>query len=193
MPYELPTNCYFFGKLLILKTAIFRDYIEPPKIHPKPYDLAESVNICQRILSPHSPPPLRNVIRTLGKVDEKVSTEICQKILSPFTTAPLHYETSFEHKKHAVIKNIKFKLPPKYMNLKNNNDILNDITPLQPVNNDNVTEVNLPDKNNTYAELKTVNVTNGATSVIVKGHANHQNDMHWRRRTSQNLCLQTKH
>lgn len=162
--------------------------MEPPKIHPKPYDLAESVNICQRILSPHSPPAPRNVIRTLGKVDEKVSTEICQKILSPYSTAPLHYETSFEHKKHAVIKNIKFKLPPKYINLRNS-DILSDITPLQPVNNGDVSEASLSEKDKVYSELKTVN---SATSVIVKRHDNHQNDMHWRRRTSQNLSLQMK-
>lgn len=32
--------------------------------------------------------------------------------------AGCHYETSFEQKKHAIIKNIKFKLPAKYTNLK---------------------------------------------------------------------------
>lgn len=163
---------------------IHRDYIEPPKIHPKPYDLEESVNICQRILSPLSPPPVRNVIKTLGNVDEKVSTEICQKILSP---SPLHYETSFEHKKHAVIKNIKFKLPSHYINTKTN-DILSEITPLKPVSNVSINEIKQPDKNGTtYTELKTVDVINGATSVIVKGGASHsQIDMHWRRRTLQN-------
>lgn len=168
---------------------IHRDYIEPPKIHPKPYDLEESVNICQRILSPLSPPPPRNVIKTLGNVDEKVSTEICQKILSPFSTPPLHYETSFEHKKHAVIKNIKFKLPSNYTNIKTS-DILSEITPLKSVPNVDPNEV--VEKNGTYAELKTVSVTNGATSVIVKGNAGQsQSDMHWRRRTLQNH-LQTK-
>lgn len=162
---------------------IHRDYIEPPKIHPKPYDLEESVNICQRILSPHSPPPPRNVIKTLGTVDEKVSTEICQKILAPFSAPPLHYETSFEHKKHALIKNIKFKLPPNYTNIKTS-----EIAPLKPVPNVNLNEERL--ENGTYAELKTINVSNGATSVIVKGSAS-QSDVHWRRRTLQNH-LQTK-
>lgn len=134
-----------------------------------------------------SPPPQRNVIKTLGNVDEKVSTEICQKILSPFSTPPLHYETSFEHKKHAVIKNIKFKLPSHYINTKTN-DILSEITPLKPVTNVNLNEIKGSDKNGTYAELKTVDVINGgATSVIVKGSAGQsQSDMHWRRRTLQN-------
>lgn len=151
--------------------------------------MEESVNICQRILSPLSPPPPRNVIKTLGNVDEKVSTEICQKILSPFSTPPLHYETSFEHKKHAVIKNIKFKLPSNYTNIKTS-DILSEITPLKPVTNVNLNETKGPDKNGTYTELKTVNITNGATSVIVKGNAGQsQSDMHWRRRTLQNHLL----
>lgn len=124
--------------------------------------------------------------KTLGNVDEKVSTEICQKILAPFSTPPLHYETSFEHKKHAVIKNIKFKLPPHYINTKTN-DILSEITPLKPVSNVNLSEFKESEKNGTYAELKTVDVMNGATSVIVKGNAvQNQSDMHWRRRTLQN-------
>lgn len=140
------------------------------------------MNICQRILTPLSPPPQRNVIKTLGSVDEKVSTEICQKILSP----PLHYETSFEHKKHAVIKNIKFKLPPHYINTKTN-DILSEITPLKPVTNVHLNEMKGGEKNGTYTELKSVDVVNGATSVIVKGSAGqNQSDMHWRRRTLQN-------
>lgn len=147
---------------------IHRDYIEPPKIHPKPYDLEESVNICQRILTPLSPPPQRNVI-------EKAPNDL-------FSTPPLHYETSFEHKKHAVIKNIKFKLPPHYINTKTS-DILSEITPLKPVANVNLSEIK--EKNGTYAELKTVDVMNGATSVIVKGNTG-QSDMHWRRRTLQN-------
>lgn len=175
---------HFLTGLIGYFVACSRDYIEPPKIHPKPYDLEESVNICQRILSPLSPPPSRNVIKTLGTVDEKVSTEICQKILSPFSTPPLHYETSFEHKKHAVIKNIKFKLPSNYTNIKTG-DVLSEITPLKPVTN--VNEMKLPEKNGTYTDLKTVDVTNGATSVIVKGNAAQgQSDMHWRRRTLQN-------
>lgn len=195
----------------------FRDYIEPPKIHPKPYDLVESVNICQRILSPHSPPPVRNVIKSLGKVDEKTSSEICQKIMSPFSNSPLHYETSFEHKKHAAIKNMKFKLPQKYTNIKSaetldilseikclgpnakfakSSSVLNEIKPLEPVKDLSVESANLDCENSnfTYTELKTVNgiVNNAATSVIVKSGNNANqisNEMHWRRRTSQNLNL----
>lgn len=161
---------------------IHRDYIEPPKIHPKPYDLEESVNICQRILSPLSPPHARNqIIKNVGNVDEKVSTEICQKILGS-TTTPIHYETSFEHKKHAVIKNIKFKLPSHYLNTKTNDIALSDITPLKPVANVDLNDMKIGEKT-TYTELKTVN---SATSVIVKGNASNPIDMHWRRRTLQN-------
>lgn len=141
----------------------------------KPYDLAESVNICQKILSPHSP-PTRNVIR---KGTEPTSTEICQNILSPYPR-PIHYETSFEHKKHAIIKNIKFKLPPNYMNLK-----VNDVIPLKPAKI-NVKDNELSNNNNSYTELKTVQ--NATTSVIVNSNLNQDSNMHWRRRTSQNLC-----
>ncbi|EEZ98857.1 zinc finger protein 624 [Tribolium castaneum] len=133
----------------------------------KPYDLAESVNICQKILSPHSP-PARNIIRTST---EPTSTEICQNILSPYSR-PIHYETSFEHKKHAIIKNIKFKLPPNYTNLKPTNINFNVDTDLA--------------NNKTYTELKTVQ--NAATSVIVNSNLSQNSNMHWRRRTLQNLC-----
>ncbi|KAJ3666700.1 hypothetical protein Zmor_002134 [Zophobas morio] len=145
----------------------------------KPYDLAESVNICQKILSPHSP-PTRSIIR---KGNEPTSTEICQKILSPYPTRPLHYETSFEHKKHAIIKNIKFKLPANYTNLKVN-DTLKDIFPLTSAKSSNVDSE--ASNNNSYSELKTVQ--NAATSVIVNSNLNQNSSMHWRRRTSQNLC-----
>jgi uncharacterized Zn-finger protein len=163
---------------LAFKTSAFKnnyninrdcDYDLLPKV-TKSYDLAESVNICQKILSPHSPPG-RNVIR---KVNEPTSTEICQKILSPFPPPPLHYETSFEHKKHAIIKNIKFKLPPNYTNLKVN-DTLRDVVP-----------VHRELSNNNNQELKTIQ--NAATSVIVNSNLNPNSNMHWRRRTSQNLC-----
>ncbi|RZC40966.1 zinc finger protein 708-like [Asbolus verrucosus] len=172
---------------LAFKTSAFKnsynihrdcDYDIIPKVS-KPYDLAESVNICQKILSPHSP-PIRNIIR---KVSEPTSTEICQKILSPYPTRPIHYETSFEHKKHAIIKNIKFKLPPNYTNLKVN-DTLKEVIPLKPVNNLDSELSN--NNNNTYTELKTVQ--NAATSVIVNSNLSQDSNMHWRRRTSQNLC-----
>ncbi|XP_050296636.1 zinc finger protein 624-like [Anthonomus grandis grandis] len=39
-----------------------------------------------------------------------------QQCLSSYSSA-LHYETSFQNKKHAMIKNIKFKVPPEYTKL----------------------------------------------------------------------------
>ncbi|XP_044257960.1 zinc finger protein 2-like [Tribolium madens] len=175
---------------LAFKTSAFKnnynihrdcDYDLIPNVS-KPYDLAESVNICQKILSPHSPPS-RNIIR---KVAEPTSTEICQNILSPYSR-PIHYETSFEHKKHAIIKNIKFKLPPNYTNLTNLkvNDTLKDVISVKPTNINFNVDGDLPN-NNTYTELKTVQ--NAATSVIVNSNLNQDSNMHWRRRTSQNLC-----
>lgn len=154
--------------------------MDQPKTLPKPYDL------CQRILSPHrTPSPPRTIIKTLGNVSEQESTAICQKILGPYH--PLHYETSFEHKKHAVIKNIKFKLPPEYINLKS--DCTSTVKPLEPVQNVNLSEEEAHRNNNTYAELKSV--VNGATSVIVNGQSQQQ-ELHWRRRTAQNFNLQMK-
>lgn len=124
------------------------------------YDLAESVNICQKILSPHSP-PTRSIIRKIAEPTPS-STEICQKILSPFSTKPLHYETSFEHKTHATIKNMKFKLPSNYLDyIKNNDRLMKEIIPSK--------------------ETKST----AATSVIV--NSMDQSNIHWRRRTAQNL------
>lgn len=169
-------------------------------------------------MSPHSPPPARNVIRSLGRVDEKTSSEICQKIMSPFSNSPPHYETAFEHKKHAAIKNMKLKLPQKCTNVKSaagtsdilgeienleaggkfkSSSILGDVKPLEPVKGVGVDGASLEGENGgfTYTELKTVNGVvgnNAATSVIVKSGNNANqisNEMHWRRRTSQNLNL----
>lgn len=166
----------------------FSRELEPPRIHPKPYDYAESVSICQKILSPSSPPPSRTIIKTLGKVSEKDSTEICQKILSPIIP-PVNNDTSFE-RAHSI-SNIKFKLPSKYIHLSKKN-ILNDINPLKPVENVKAKLEDKPEKESTYAKLKPVPPTNAATSVIVNTHSTSQNEMHWRRRTLQNLEMQSK-
>nr|CAH7715262.1 unnamed protein product [Callosobruchus chinensis] len=76
--------------------------------------MAESIDICQKILSTSSsnpPATARDIIRKA----EPTSEEICQKILGQNpTTSPLHYETSFQNRKHAMIKNIKFKVPIQY-------------------------------------------------------------------------------
>ncbi|ENN73909.1 zinc finger protein 239 isoform X1 [Dendroctonus ponderosae] len=68
----------------------------------------------------------------------------------PIEASPLaHYETSFQNRKHAMIKNIKFKVPARYTNL-----LKSSAQPQEPA------------------------------SVIVSS-----SDVHWRRRTSQNLLL----
>ncbi|CAG9765236.1 unnamed protein product [Ceutorhynchus assimilis] len=74
-----------------------------------------------------------------------------------------HYETSFQNKKHAMIKNIKFKVPEQYTNsfkaISTNNNVSSDDSEFQ-------------------------------TSVIVNSsNVNNSSDIHWRRRTSQNLVL----
>ena len=48
----------------------------------------------------------------------------------PLSYPPINYGTSFEHKTHAVIKNIKFKLPPEYINLTNKIDLKDTTSPL---------------------------------------------------------------
>ncbi|XP_060523969.1 zinc finger and BTB domain-containing protein 49-like [Cylas formicarius] len=153
------------------------DYVPSPQI-PKPIDLAESVDICQKILSPSTD----FCAQGPRKIDEKTSTEICQKILSissskietdvgreqSLTDYPsnLHYATSFQNQKHAMIKNIKFKVPARYTNLFKQTTAPEDET----------AQISLP------SSTKQVE-----TSVIVnKGSSS---DLHWRRRTSQNLVV----
>lgn len=75
----------------------------------------DGVNKYEKILLPN---PSRAVVSK-----ETEDYLFCQKIFAPFKD-PLHYETSFDNKQHAVIKNIKFKLPAKYTNLKNCSDTL---------------------------------------------------------------------
>lgn len=161
-----------------------REYhIEPSRMHPKPYDYAESVSICKKILSPLSPP--RSNIKTLGKVSEKESTEICQKILTPMVP-PLVKDPYFE-KPPSIIKNIKFKLPPKYLTLSKPN-VLDEV--LKPNMLPNESAENETVNSKTYTDLKPV--SSGATSVIVNTNSNYPNEMHWRRRTLQNLESQSK-
>ncbi|KAF5306491.1 hypothetical protein FQR65_LT07319 [Abscondita terminalis] len=163
---------------LAFKTTAFKNHynissraeqVDSSRIHSKSYDYEESVNICKKILSPCSPP--RTIIRTLGKVSEKESNEICQKILTP--TAPPANTESYYEKQPSIIRNIKFKLPPKYLNLSKPN-VLDEV--LKPT----TTSKNIIDDGCnvcTYTELKHVPLTNSATSVIVN-----TNSTHWRRR-----------
>lgn len=135
----------------------------PPASSKKSYDFNDSVNIYQKILLPQSPPPSRNVdIEPLS-----------QKSLA--ACGPLHYETSFQNRKHAMIKNIKFKRPIQNSRMEDVNKAFGAESGEGLGNGTN---------NNTYTELKTVN---SGTSVIV--NASQPNNIHWRRRISQNLNL----
>ncbi|XP_019871607.2 zinc finger protein ZFP2 isoform X2 [Aethina tumida] len=136
----------------------------------KSYDMAESVDICQKILSPHVSSP-RNVIQ---KTSEP-SSEICQRILDPSPPQNDQYQY-----RRPVIKQIKFKVPVQYTlndRLESHYDPYKELAPQEPV------KMMIPksDKinNNSYTELLPA-----PTSVIV----NHQaNNMPWRKRTSEIL------
>ncbi|KAB0800860.1 hypothetical protein PPYR_06599 [Photinus pyralis] len=161
-----------------------REYqVEPSRMHSKLYDYAESVSICKKILSPLSPP--KPNVKTLGNVSAKESSEICQKILTPMGP-PLTNDSYFE-KPPSIIRNIKFKLPPKYLNLSKPN-VLDEV--LKP--NMQPKETSTPVDNQTYTDLKPLPLSSGATSVIVNTNSSHANEMHWRRRTLQNLELQSR-
>jgi len=80
-----------------------------------------------------------------------------------------------------MIKNIKFKVPEQYTNLcKQNNSKKVSAADIQVQDSQEVSESKV------YSELKPV----VNTSVIVNNsNNNHSSDVHWRRRTSQNLVL----
>ncbi|KAF5299196.1 hypothetical protein FQA39_LY02369 [Lamprigera yunnana] len=179
---------------LAFKTTAFKNnynissreyHVEPPRLHPKSYDYEESVNICKKILSPCSPP--RTIIKTLGKISEKDSNEICQRILTP-AAPPITTDISIENPP-SIIRNIKFKLPPKYLNLSKPN-ILDDMLKPPLVSQEKTKKEII--QNCTYTELKPALVNNSATSVIVNSHSNYQHEVHWRRSTLQTLQQQAK-
>lgn len=74
-----------------------------------------------------------------------------------------------------MIKNIKFKVPEQYTNLFKQNNNNN--------NNNKSTETSIKDDSGSCATSNTEN-----TSVIVNS-SGQSSDLHWRRRTSQNLVL----
>lgn len=108
------------------------------------------------------------------------TAEVPQKVAPALSTTPLvssshqdltyssvlHYETSFQSGKHGMIKNIKFKVPACYTNSFKTSTVSN--------NNNRVQE----------EDSKA-----GNASVIVNNSAVVSSDIHWRRRTSQNLVL----
>lgn len=147
--------------------------------------MAESVNICQKILSSSSvPQPPRKVICRV-EARPPTSEEICQKILDPNSEPKIHYETSFQNRKHAMIKNIKFKVPAKYTNKFRES---NNVTDKSIINNLNLNNNN--NSNNDIVRGNSCLESVAATSVIVNNSVQCSNSMeHWRRRTSQNLGL----
>ncbi|CAG9857266.1 unnamed protein product [Phyllotreta striolata] len=81
------------------------------------YNMAESVEICQKIMSTDTSLPTRNVIvkaapPATGDNFRKQTLDVNANASS----RPLLYETSFQNNKHAMIKNIKFKVPIEYTN-----------------------------------------------------------------------------
>lgn len=185
----------YFKEVKIFFLKHCRDY-EPPN------DNNEPINVYQKIFEPHSPPS--TITKNVENANEKESNEIYQKILTPFSGPPLNYETSFEQKSHAVIKNIKFKLPAKYTNL----EPINTVNLAQKLQNLENTYVGLnaqtakteesnfgsnpaPQDEPKYEELKPVKANESLyidlmapKSVIVNSSLS---DVHWRRRTSQHL------
>lgn len=154
--------------------------------------MAESVNICQKILSTSSTPvvmpqPSRKVI---CRVEPRppTSEEICQKILDPNSEPKIHYETSFQNRKHAMIKNIKFKVPAKYTSKFRESNNVSDRSIINNCNNIIRDNCNNSNCNNIIRD--TLEESVAATSVIVNNSVQFPNSMeHWRRRTSQNLGL----
>lgn len=136
-------------------------------------------------------------------VDERTSTEIYQKILSipsqssdesilnPVSASPqqnlatysstFNYETSFQYGKHSMIKNIKFKVPEQYTNLfkQSSNKGTNN-------NSGDSNDVNESSDTGVFSELKPVA---NASVIVNNSNLNQSSDIHWRRRTSQNLVL----
>lgn len=178
-----------------------RDYVDPTT--------NESLNICQRILSPMDTLKLKdnkevvkslnatpkNVITSVGKVNEKDSLEICKRILYPVDPSSLHYETSFENNEHAMIKNMKFKIDLSTYTKNQERDSHNESLTLNNYAKkiDNVKcDVG---RNVQYTELQPVRISESSEhqSVIVNLHSEHLekhsvrpfNEMHWRKRTSQ--------
>lgn len=133
----------------------------------------------------------------ISKIDERKAS------LTSFTApkaSGIHYETSFEQEKHAIIKNIKFKLPAKYTNLKSkpNNITLNNFSnnSMQLQNYNFIAEANSV-QNIEYLENNLIGAQNieicsemtAGTSVIVNTSytADTPENVHWRRRMARNL------
>ncbi|XP_072380009.1 uncharacterized protein [Diabrotica undecimpunctata] len=143
------------------------DHIQPVQLKSN-YNMAESVEICQKIMSTDSSISSRNIINKVESKPQDISHG-----MDP-NTGPIHYETSFQNKQHAMIKNIKFKVPIEYTNqFKKNNKS-------EKAPKDDNTKL-------TFTELKPV----AMTSVIVSSTTNlsESDNLYWRRRTSQNLSL----
>lgn len=124
-------------------------------------------------MRPHSPQPT--------DTSEQHSPNISTDIINQFKNKPINYETSFEQSPHAIIKNIKFKLPANYTNIRSTKSF-STVQPLEPVPNVNADQ-ELQSNEQEYIELKPAK-----TSVIV----NSSSDLHWRRRTVQTLYMQHK-
>lgn len=133
-----------------------------------------SINIYQKILQPNSPN---------SNTSQQDLDKISDDMINQYKNKPINYETSFMQTPHAIIKNIKFKLPDNYTNIKSTKEFMG-LKPLTPVPIDNDAEKEIESNGIEYTELKPAK-----TSVIV----NTSSDLHWRRRTLQSLNIQNKH
>ncbi|GJQ68883.1 hypothetical protein Trydic_g6078 [Trypoxylus dichotomus] len=156
---------------LASKTTAFKDCYN---INRNTSETSESVNIYEKILLPNNNIPKVSELQTARKPSEVLKNDFL----------PLHYGTSFEHKTHAVIKNIKFKLPKEYLNLSNKDDHPSggaiQSNKDSKLNVDAIT--NVTNNNNVNAEPHSE-----VTSVIVNPTNNQISDVHWRKRTTQNF------
>lgn len=131
-------------------------------------EVPENVNIYEKILLPNKIPKLNSDIQNIRKSSEMLKNDFL----------PLHYGTSFEHKTHAIIKNIKFKLPKEYLNLSNKDK--DDTIFSQNVKVFEESRENNNDGNNIEPQSE-------VTSVIVNPTNCQMLDTHWRKRTTHNF------
>lgn len=130
------------------------------------------VEMCQKILSVPSQCSSESM---LDNTSTLVSASSQQNLTS--YSSVLHYETSFQNRKHAMIKNIKFKVPEQYTNS----------FKTLPINS-NIGNSNSYSISADSEMAQTYPLTNKSVIVNNSNLAN-CSDLHWRRRTSQNLVL----
>lgn len=175
---------------LICKTKDFKDNYNITREEPP--EIIENVDIYKKILSDEPKPEIiENIYKKIllpmdaerydpfSPTLNKEPPDLI-KGLQPLTVPRIHYETSFENGPHAIIKNIKFKLPADYTPT---------LTKFQQQRDAKLEEEN----ERKYRELMPMRFTQGLvdrqncvrtitkTPVVETGPA----EIHWRKRTTQ--------